>query len=320
MAGTNLLALLDDIATMLDDIAILSKMAAKKTTGVIGDDLALNAEQVSGVRADRELPVVWAVAKGSFINKLILVPSALLISAFFPPLITVLLVIGGLYLCFEGFEKIAHKYLHSQEKLALAHQQKLAALVDESVDLVELEKDKIKGAIRTDFILSAEIVVIVLGLVQDAAFMTQVAVLSGLAIAITAGVYGLVAAIVKLDDIGLYLLRKSVSGQFNGIQRALGRGLLIFAPFLMKMLAIVGTIAMFLVGGGILTHSFSSLHHLIEASVSLLEGAGQLVTSFVPIMADGIIGIIAGAMVLIVVKLASRLVSLFKKEDVNQRP
>ena len=247
MAGSSLLTLIDDIATVLDDVAILSKVAAKKTAGVLGDDLALNAEQVSGVKADRELPVVWAVAKGSFLNKLILVPSALLISAFFPPLITVLLVFGGLFLCFEGFEKVFHKFFHSKQDLAQEHEAVIAAVNQDNIDIVALEKEKIKGAIRTDFILSAEIVVIALGSVKEAAFETQVMVISALAIAITVGVYGLVAAIVKLDDLGLYLLRKSVSGGFNALQRSIGRGLLIFAPFLMKLLTIVGTIAMFLV-------------------------------------------------------------------------
>ena len=233
MAGSSLLTLIDDIATVLDDVAILSKVAAKKTAGVLGDDLALNAEQVSGVKADRELPVVWAVAKGSFLNKLILVPSALLISAFFPPLITVLLVFGGLFLCFEGFEKVFHKFFHSKQDLAQEHEAVIAAVNQDNIDIVALEKEKIKGAIRTDFILSAEIVVIALGSVKEAAFETQVMVISALAIAITVGVYGLVAAIVKLDDLGLYLLRKSVSGGFNALQRSIGRGLLIFAPFLM---------------------------------------------------------------------------------------
>ena len=234
MAGSSLLVLIDDIATVLDDVAILSKVAAKKTAGVLGDDLALNAEQVSGVKADRELAVVWAVAKGSFLNKLILVPAALLISAIYPPLITVLMILGGLFLCFEGAEKITHKLLSNKEDLKEEHLEKLVNIADESVDLVALEKHKIKGAIRTDFILSAEIIVIVLGSVKEAVFQTQIIVLSGLAIAFTLGVYGVVAAIVKLDDLGLFLLRKSVSGNFNSLQRILGRGILMFAPALMK--------------------------------------------------------------------------------------
>lgn len=303
MPAANLIALIDDIATILDDVAILSKVAAKKTAGVLGDDLALNAEQVSGVRAERELPVVWAVAKGSFLNKLILVPSALLISAFLPWLIVVLLVIGGLYLCFEGVEKLAHKFIHSKDEIDKEHAQKLVAIADPTVDLVALEKTKIKGAIRTDFILSAEIVVIVLGTVQAESFATQVTVVSLLALAITVGVYGLVAGIVKLDDAGLYLLRKSVSGTFNRLQRTIGRGLLIFAPFLMKTLSIVGTAAMFLVGGGILVHSIPFIHHLLEP---ILHNAKSInvAASIVPILLDGLVGIIAGAMVLLAVTLS----------------
>ena len=302
MPGANLLALVDDIATILDDVAVLSKVAAKKTAGVLGDDLALNAQQVSGVKAERELPVVWAVAKGSMWNKVILVPSALLISALYPPLITVLMVIGGLYLCFEGFEKVAHKYLHSKEALAQEHKHKIEALADPSVDLVALEKDKIKGAIRTDFILSAEIIVIILGSVQSEPFATQVAVLSGLAVAFTVGVYGLVAGIVKLDDAGLYLLRKSVSGSFDGIQRFLGRLLLRTAPLLMKSLAFIGTAAMFLVGGGIIVHSIPVIHHFIEdiaASLTTMTGSWFNVAG--PIILEGITGIIAGGLVLAIV-------------------
>jgi len=306
LAGSSLLTLLDDIAAVLDDVAILSKVAAKKTAGVLGDDLALNAEQVSGVKADRELPVVWAVAKGSLLNKLIIVPAALAISAFAPPLITILLVLGGLFLCFEGFEKVFHKFFPHRENQSnhqeQTHQEKLLALADESIDLVEFEKKKIKGAIRTDFILSAEIVVIVLGTVQEAAFETQVAVVSGLALAITFGVYGLVAAIVKLDDLGLYLLRKSVSGRFNSLQRTLGRGLLIFAPALMKTLTVVGTIAMFLVGGGILVHSFEWLHKQVHHIVEYLSGVfGTIAELTVPILTEGVVGIIAGGLVLIAV-------------------
>lgn len=309
MPAANLLTLIDDIATILDDVAILSKVAAKKTAGVLGDDLALNAEQVSGVKAERELPVVWAVAKGSFLNKLILVPSALLISAFLPWLIVVLMVIGGLYLCFEGVEKLAHKFLHSKDELQQEHAQKLAAVADPKVNLVELEKNKIKGAIRTDFILSAEIVVIVLGTVQAEPFATQVTVVSLLALAITVGVYGLVAGIVKLDDAGLYLLRKSVSGTFNRIQRSVGRGLLIFAPLLMKTLSIVGTAAMFLVGGGILVHSVPVIHHLLEPILQAVESI-SIADFIVPILLDGTVGVIAGAIVLLFVTLSFR---VFKK-------
>lgn len=248
---------------------------------------------------------MWAVAKGSFLNKLMLVPSALLISAFLPWLIVVLMVIGGLYLCFEGVEKLAHKFLHSKEELAQEHAQKLAAVADLSVDLVALEKTKIKGAIRTDFILSAEIIVIVLGTVQAEPFVTQVTVVSLLALAITVGVYGLVAGIVKLDDAGLYLLRKSVSGSFNRIQRTLGRGLLITAPLLMKTLSIVGTAAMFLVGGGILAHNLAFIHHLIEPVLNVMSSI-PAVSVVVPILLDGLVGVLAGILVLLVFNLSKK--------------
>ena len=312
MAAANLLALIDDIATILDDVAVLSKVAAKKTAGVLGDDLALNAEQVSGVKAERELPVVWAVAKGSFLNKLILVPSALLISAFIPWLIIVLLVIGGLYLCFEGFEKVAHKWLHSKEQREAEHQAKLNAIADPKVDLVALEKNKIKGAIRTDFILSAEIVVIVLGTVQAEPLSTQIAVVSALAIAITIGVYGLVAGIVKLDDAGLYMLRKSVSGSFNAIQRFIGRSLLIIAPLLMKSLAIIGTAAMFLVGGGIVVHSIPAIHHVVEGIIHPLTEQGGVVAAVLPVVAEGIVGIIAGGLVLLAVSVVGKIIKAIR--------
>lgn len=292
MAAANLLALLDDIATMLDDIAVMSKMAAKKTAGVLGDDLALNANQVQGVKPDREIPVVMAVAKGSFINKLILVPAALLISAFVPVLITVLLVIGGLYLCFEGAEKLLHKWFFSHDDEDNA-ETRLNKLSDSSVDLVAMEKDKIKGAIRTDFILSAEIVVITLGTIQEADLMSQILILSGLSVAFTVGVYGLVAAIVKMDDFGLYLLRKSLTGSFNTAQRLGGRFMLTAAPALMKFLSVAGTIAMFLVGGGILTHSIGFLHHIAEAFIALAPTFSLLLS----ITFDGIAGVVAGAII-----------------------
>ena len=311
MAAANLLALIDDIATLLDDVAVLSKVAAKKTAGVLGDDLALNAEQVSGVKAERELPVVWAVAKGSLLNKVILVPSALLISAFVPWLVTVLLVIGGLYLCYEGFEKVFHRFLHSPEERHAEHVQKLVAIADPKVDLVALEKKKIKGAIRTDFILSAEIVVIVLGTVQDSSFTTQLTVLSLLALAITVGVYGLVAAIVKIDDLGLYILRQSISGSFSGLKRAVGRGLLIIAPLLMKALAFIGTVAMFLVGGGILVHSLGFFHHLLDPLYQSVQDISVL-PSVLPIVSEGVIGIIAGGLVLLVLSLLTPLLAKFK--------
>ncbi|MFT5755830.1 MAG: putative DNA repair protein MutK [Alteromonadaceae bacterium] len=313
MAGSSLLTLIDDIATVLDDVAILSKVAVKKSAGVLGDDLALNAEQVSGVKADRELPVVWAVTKGSFVNKLILVPAALIISAFAPPLITVLLVIGGLFLCYEGAEKIAEKLLHPKVNSEQAQQQRIAILANKDIDLVALEKDKIKGAIRTDFVLSAEIVVIVLGSVKDASFEMQVMVISSMALLITVGVYGLVAAIVKLDDLGLYLLRKSVSGSFNTIQRAMGRSLLIFAPNLMKTLSVVGTIAMFLVGGGILVHSFSWLHQQVHHLGIWLENhIGTVANTLSSFIIEAAIGLFAGILVLSMFTIITRIRAALK--------
>lgn len=299
--ASSLFALIDDIATVLDDVALLTKVAAKKTAGVLGDDLALNAQQVAGVKADRELPVVWAVAKGSFRNKLILVPAALFISAVVPWAVTPLLMAGGAYLCFEGFEKLAHKYMHSAAEHAAHHEELVQALANPAVDLVALEKEKIKGAIRTDFILSAEIIVITLGTVAASPFMTKVTVLSGIAILMTVGVYGLVAGIVKLDDAGLYLSQRPGG---SAASRALGRGLLIAAPWLMKFLSFAGTVAMFLVGGGILTHGISALHHAIEGWAVAVGGwAGAVL----PVLADGVVGLLAGALILAVVTVIQRL-------------
>ena len=289
MAGSSLLVLIDDIATVLDDVALMTKMAAKKTAGVLGDDLALNAQQVSGVRAERELPVVWAVAKGSFINKLILVPSALAISAFVPWLVTPLLMVGGAYLCFEGFEKLAHKFLHSPAEDQAEHAQLVEAVADPAVDLVAFEKDKIKGAVRTDFILSAEIIAITLGTVADAPLTQQVIVLSGIAIVMTVGVYGLVAGIVKLDDLGLWLTQKP--GQ---VAKSIGGAILRAAPYMMKSLSVIGTAAMFLVGGGILTHGVPVVHHWIEGVTASAGGAGFIV----PMLLNAVAGIVAGAVVL----------------------
>ncbi len=311
MAGSSLLALIDDIATVLDDVAVMTKVAAKKTAGVLGDDLALNAEQVSGVRAEREIPVVWAVAKGSFVNKCILVPAALLISVIAPWAITPLLMLGGAFLCYEGFEKIFHKFFH-KEQAEEEKQQVLDALHDPNVDLVAFEKNKIKGAIRTDFILSAEIIVIALGTVKESAFVTQVSVVAGIALLMTIGVYGLVAGIVKLDDAGFYLVKAPAKNIWGGFKRALGRGLLAFAPFLMKSLAVVGTAAMFLVGGGILVHGlpFLAEHlHRIEHWVEEIPtvGAGLLVIT--PTLFNAVFGILAGAILVSVISVFMR----FKK-------
>ncbi len=298
MAAGSLLALLDDIATILDDVSVMTQIAAKKTAGVLGDDLALNAQQVSGVAAERELPVVWAVAKGSFINKLVLVPSALAISYFAPWAITPLLMLGGAYLCFEGFEKIAHKLLHSKQEVA-AHETKLEqAVADPKVDLVELEKDKIKGAIRTDFILSAEIIVIALGTVATATFSKQATVVSIIAVIMTIGVYGLVAGIVKLDDLGLYLMLKKGKSFYRQLQRKIGEKVLAFAPYLMRTLSVVGTAAMFIVGGSIIGHGAPFLHHFTEQVIEFLQKlpeVGSVLATISPILIDGIIGLIVGA-------------------------
>jgi predicted DNA repair protein MutK len=307
--ASSLLALLDDIATVLDDVAVLTKVAAKKTAGVLGDDLALNAQQVAGVTADRELPVVWAVAKGSMVNKLILVPAALAISAFAPWAVTPLLMVGGAFLCFEGVEKLAHKLLHSRAEDEAHHAELTQALVNPAVDLVALEKDKIKGAVRTDFVLSAEIVAITLGTVAASGFGTQLAVLSGMAILMTVGVYGLVAGIVKLDDAGLHLSRRSGDGAPARASRSLGAGILKAAPYLMKGLSIAGTAAMFLVGGGILTHGVPALHHAIE---QLAAGTGAVLGAVLPLLADALVGIVAGAVIVAVVMAVQRVLRSFK--------
>jgi predicted DNA repair protein MutK len=297
--ASSLLALLDDIATVLDDVAILSKVAAKKTAGVLGDDLALNAQQVAGVRAERELPVVWAVAKGSLKNKLILVPAALAISAFAPVLVTPLLMIGGAFLCYEGFEKLAHKFLHDAAEDAAHEQELVRALTDPAVDMVAIERDKIKGAVRTDFILSAEIIAITLGTVSAVPFATQATVVAGIALLMTVGVYGVVAGIVKLDDAGLWLSRRD-----SAAAQAFGRGILRAAPWLMKGLSVAGTAAMFLVGGGILVHGIGPLHHAVQAWTA---GLGGIAAAVLPTVADGLAGIVAGALVLAAVTLIQRL-------------
>jgi predicted DNA repair protein MutK len=302
--ATSLLALLDDIASVLDDVATLTKVATKKTAGVLGDDLALNAEQVSGVRAERELPVVWAVAKGSLLNKAILVPAALAISAVAPWAIVPLLIVGGLFLCYEGFEKLAHRFLHSGEDKAARAAELSRALLDPAVDLVALEKDKIKGAIRTDFILSAEIIVITLGTVAGAAFGTRLTVLVGIALLMTVGVYGLVAGIVKLDDGGLLLSRASGDSGWARLKRSVGRGILRGAPWLMKGLSVAGTVAMFLVGGGILTHGIPPLH---DATEHLLAGFGAPMQPVGALLIDAVVGVIAGALTLALVSGVKRL-------------
>jgi predicted DNA repair protein MutK len=292
--SSSLLALIDDIATLLDDVSVLSKVAAQKTAGVLGDDLALNAQQVTGLSAERELPVVWAVCKGSLVNKVILVPTALAISGVAHSLVTPLLMVGGAYLCFEGVEKLAHKFLpHGDE--GHAHEAELLhALKDPEANLLALEKDKIKGAIRTDFILSAEIIAITLGTVQSSPLLTQFLVLAGIVVLMTFGVYGLVAGIVKIDDIALYLIRRPSEVPQGGPLQALGRGLLRVTPWMMKALSVVGTAAMFLVGGGILVHGVPFLHHLTNSLP-------------MPFVWDALIGVLVGVIVLGVVLLVRKL-------------
>ena len=297
MAFAGLLALLDDIATVLDDVSIMTKVAAKKTAGVLGDDLALNAEQVTGLKPERELPVVWAVFKGSLINKCILVPAALLISAVLPWLITPLLMLGGAFLCFEGFEKVFHKWLHGPKDEQ--HKALKEALADPNVDIAEFEKEKIKGAVRTDFILSAEIIVIALGVVADSGFAVRVGAVVAIAILITFTVYGLVAGIVKLDDLGFYLSKPDKSGFSN----RLGRGILAVCPYILKTLTIVGTAAMFLVGGGILLHGIPGGHdviHVLEEWVHNLPLA-TLMEILSGMLLNAVVGIVAGG-VLVAIK------------------
>jgi predicted DNA repair protein MutK len=305
MAGSSLLVLLDDIAAVLDDVALMTKMAAKKTAGVLGDDLAVNAEKVTGVRAERELPVVWAVAKGSFRNKLILVPAALLVSLLAPWLITPVLMLGGLYLCYEGFEKVAHRFFHAEEERA-EHRELVAHLSQPGFDLVAYEKKKISGAIRTDFILSLEIIVLTLGIVAESDFTTRLLVLSGIALLMTVGVYGLVAGIVKLDDAGVYLVEKEGEGAWVRFQRWLGGRLVGFAPWLMKALGVIGTLAMFMVGGGILIHGIHALDaavHHVAHQLAAVTAVGPFLSAATPTLGGVLVGAVAGAAVLGLVSL-----------------
>jgi predicted DNA repair protein MutK len=309
LAASSLLALIDDIATVLDDIAVMSKVAAKKTAGVLGDDLALNAEQVAGIRADRELPVVWAVALGSLKNKAILVPAALAISALAPWLITPLLMVGGAFLCFEGFEKLAHLFLHPKDESA--HKGQIAeALRNPQVDMVAFEKDKIQGAVRTDFVLSAEIIAITLGVVQDSPFMQQVSVLVGIALVMTVGVYGLVAAIVKMDDVGLHFSRRPGTSGFDALVRRLGEGLVSAAAPLMKLLSVVGTAAMFMVGGSIVVHGIPGSHDLLHAAehaVGSLPALGPWLAPLASTVVEAAGGVLVGALVVAAVTVWQRL-------------
>jgi predicted DNA repair protein MutK len=307
MAGSGLLLLLDDIAGVLDDVALLTKLAAKNTAGVLGDDLALNAQQVAGVRAQRELPVVWAVAKGSLRNKAILVPAALAISAFAPWAVTPLLMVGGAYLCYEGFEKLAHRAARPPDRIREDHARRAQAVADPAVDLVAFEKDKIKGAVRTDFILSAEIIIIALGTVEAAPIAIRIAVLVGIALLMTVGVYGLVAGIVKLDDAGAWLQRKTGAGAWHGSLRGLGALLVRGAPFLMKALSVAGTAAMFLVGGGILTHGIHAIAPLTDRLAAAAAGVGPGLAWLAPVVVNAVVGVAAGALLLATVSAGRRL-------------
>lgn len=294
MAAIGLLALLDDIASVLDDVAVLSKLAVKKTTGVLGDDLALNAQQITGVQANRELPVIWAVAKGSILNKAILVPAALLISAFMPWLVTPLLMMGGVFLCYEGFEKIAHRFLHSQKEMIEEKCQLTRALIDSTIDLVAFEQEKIKGAIRTDFILSAEIIVISLGVVAAEALMIRIGVLTVIALFMTVIVYGFVAFIIKVDDFGLWLQHSSAT-----VYQTIGRSILRATPWLMRFLSIIGTAAMFLVGGGILVHGIPDLANWLD--VLAQNSNNSFVKTLIEMLGNAFVGIIAGGVILLII-------------------
>ena len=315
MPSASFFAVFDDIALLLDDVAAMSKVAAKKTAGVLGDDLAVNAEQVSGVKADRELPVVWAVAKGSFKNKFILVPAALLISAFIPWLIVPLLILGGLFLCFEGAEKIIESFTQGDTKKEQHHQELLTAVNSSPEALMEFEREKIKGAIRTDFVLSAEIIIIALGTFGTAALVNQIVALSFIAIAMTVGVYGLVAVIVKLDDVGLHWKTQKKEGLTGNILRTLGSGLLAFAPRLMNSLSVIGLVAMFLVGGGMLSHNIEFVHHwsaIIQSFVETQWAFPSWLVTLVSVLLDGLYGVVAG---LIVAAVLHMLLPLFKGKD-----
>jgi predicted DNA repair protein MutK len=305
VAGSSLLTLLDDIASVLDDVAAMTKVATKKTAGVLGDDLALNAQQVAGVAVDRELPVVWAVAKGSLLNKVILVPAALAISAFAPWAVIPLLMLGGAFLCYEGFEKLAHSFLLSREERDLDHSDHAEALADSTIDIVAFEKTKIRGAIRTDFILSAEIIAITLGVIAGAPFETQVAVLVGMALIMTIGVYGLVAAIVKIDDVGLNLSKRA-----STFARRIGRGILFLAPYMMKSLSYIGTAAMFMVGGGILVHGIpggEDYVHDLAVQAGTVPSVGVVFEFLMAAVINGIVGVIAGAIIVAIVTLGKRM-------------
>ncbi len=302
MAGSSLLALIDDITSMLDDVAVLTKTAAVKTSGVMGDDLALNAEQVSGVLVERELPVVWAVAKGSFVNKLILVPTALLISAFVPVLILPLMMVGGLFLCYEGFEKVAHKLPRDHADGDAPHARRPASAAGPAADVVAVEKERVKGAVRTDFVLSAEIIVITLGTMSAAPIAQQVLALSAVAVGATVFVYGLVAGIVKLDDLGVALERRG-----SAASRTIGALILRTAPVMMKALSVLGTAAMFTVGGSIIAHGVPIVEHLVTGLVAPMAARSSVLGTLVTTLLDAVVGVVAGGIAVGVVTLVRRM-------------
>ncbi len=317
MAGSSFFALLDDIASLLDDVATMSKVAVEKTAGVLGDDLALNAKQVTGVDTDRELPVVWAVAKGSLVNKAILVPAALALSAFLPWAVQPLLMFGGLYLCYEGIEKLVHKILHSKRELDQDHAKHVQAIADPKVDMVAFEKEKVRGAIRTDFVLSAEIIVITLGSVAGKNFATQVGVMIAISLIMTVGVYGLVGAIVKLDDVGFYFSKKSGRGGLKRCQRIFGRFLIALAPYLLKFLSFAGTAAMFLVGGHILSKGLPAVHAFVEQMAehcASIPSVGPLLVNVSSMLMELLVGMFAGALALLVVLGFKRLIGKKRSE------
>ncbi|NPA81311.1 MAG: DUF808 domain-containing protein [Epsilonproteobacteria bacterium] len=284
-------SLFDDIATLMDDLALITKTAAKKTAGVLGDDLAVNAQKASNFASSRELPVLWAITKGSFLNKLIIVPIALLLSAFLPSAIPWILMLGGAYLAYEGFEKIYEFFFHKDE-----HKKKKERLKPLSKEeILKEEKEKIKSAIFTDFILSIEIVIIALGVVQNEPITTQIFVVSVVAFLATIGVYGIVALIVRLDDFGLALV--NLNEEKNTISDKIGLFLISALPKIVKALSVIGTIAMLTVAGGIYMHHIHSIHKLLHSLPSLL---GELTT-----------GLVIGAIVFFVVEIFKK---IFHKE------
>ena len=287
-------ALLDDVASLLDDVAAMTKVATKKTAGVLGDDLALNANQLTGIQASRELPIIWAVSKGSLLNKAIIVPAAFLLSAFLPAAVPLVLMIGGAYLCYEGVEKILHRLLH--------HGEEHAAETADNRDPAQVEQEKIRAAIRTDFILSLEIIVIALASFVGKPLLTQILGLIAVALILTAAVYGVVALIVKMDDLGLYWAARQ-----NRLLQMAGRALLWFAPKLLKALSVAGTAAMFIVGGHLWVENISALHHLAQHWTQGLDGfSAWWVDAALSVGVGSVVGLALYAAVVIAQKFLKR--------------